>query len=388
MHTCSILFLTNAYPDSESSYRGIFISDLALLLQKDGYQICVVAPRIYKWSLFFEEQNGIKVYRFPFLANNKLLIEYKNIPYFKMVLYYTTGFLLTLYAMLKNRCNVIHAHWAIPTGLMGVWVGALLRKPLIVTIHGSDLRMALESHGFLRKVFVYVSKKAAHVNCVSEAQKREIEQLGIMSEKISTIPMGIDEVFLETGKSRTIELDRHPFIIISNRNLLPIYNVSLLIRAIPIVLKEEPETKFLIAGDGSEKDNLEKEVEDLNLSASVQFLGRVPHKDMPQLLAQADIYVSTSPYDGTSVSLLEALASGVFPVVTDILSNREWIADGENGYLVPKENENLLAKKIVEAIRDRRLLKEAFDKNRIIVRQRACWEENVKKVIGLYRTPV
>jgi glycosyltransferase involved in cell wall biosynthesis len=125
-------------------------------------------------------------------------------------------------------------------------------------------------------------------------------------------------------------------------------------------------------------------VENLNLGTSVQFLGGIPHKEMPNLLAKSDIFVSTSPNDGTSVSLLEALASGTFPVVTDIPANREWIVDGDNGFLVPKENENLLAKKIVEAIRDRKLLREAFDKNRIIIKQRAFWEENVRKITQLY----
>jgi len=381
-----ILFLTNAYPDFDSSYRGIFIKKMAELLHGDGYEVSVVTPKIYAKSRYYEQQNGIKVYRFPFLAKNKLLIEYKKIPYLRMILYCTAGFFLTMYAVFKNRCNVIHAHWAIPTGLIGVCVGALLRKPLIVTIHGSDLRMALERPGLIRKCFIYVSKNAIHLNCVSEVQKKQIEQLGIMGEKISVIPMGVDEAFLEMRKNRKIKLNKHPFIILSNRNLLPIYNVSLLVRAIPIVLKEEPETKFLIAGDGSEKENLEREVENLDLGASVEFLGRVPHKDMPKLLGQADIYVSTSPYDGTSVSLLEALASGVFPIVTDILSNREWIADGDNGFLVPKENENLLARKIIMAIRNHSLLGGAYEKNQKIVEQRAHWNENVKKMKELYNS--
>ena len=381
----SILFLTNAYPDFDSSYRGIFIKKMAELLHADGYELSVVTPKIYAKSRYYEQHNGIKVYRFPFLAKNKLLIEYKKIPYLRMILYYTTGLFLTMYAVFKNRCNMIHAHWAIPTGIIGVLVGTLLRKPLIVTIHGSDLRMALERRGFLRKLFAYVCENAIHVNCVSEVQKKQIEQLGIISEKVSVIPMGVDEAFLEMRKNRKIELNKHPFIIISNRNLLPIYNVSLLVRAIPIVLKDEPETKFLIAGDGSEKQNLEREVENLNLGASVQLLGRVAHKDMPKLLAQADIYVSTSPYDGTSVSLLEALATGVFPVVTDIPSNREWISDGDNGFLVPKENENLLARKIVEAIRDSKLLGEACKKNRRIIEQKAYWRKNIKKITELYQ---
>ena len=381
----SALFLTNAYPDFDSSSRGIFIRKMAELLDAEGYEISVVTPKVYAKSRYYEKQNGIKVYRFPFFAGNKLLIEHTKIPYLRMILYYITGFFLTTYVVWKHKSIVIHAHWAIPTGLVGVWVGTLLRKPLIVTIHGSDLRMALERAGLIRKLFTCVCKKATHLNCVSEVQKNQVEQLGIMRETISVIPMSVDESFLEMGKSRKIELDKHPSIVISNRNLLPIYNVSLLIRAIPIVMKEEPETKFLIAGDGSEKENLLRKVETLNLNASVQFLGRIPHKDMPKLLAQGDIYVSTSPYDGTSVSLLEALASGAFPVVTDIPANREWIVNGDNGFLVPEENETLLAKKIVEAIRNRRLLRKAFDKNRIIVKQRANGGENVRRITELYR---
>ena len=380
----SVLFLTNAYPDFESSYRGIFIKKMASLLQEEGYQISVVTPKIYRGSPYFEEQDGIKVYRFPFFARDKLLIEHKKIPYLRMVLYYLTGFFLTIYAMFKNKCNVIHVHWAIPTGLIGSWVGSLLKKPFIVTIHGSDLRMALESGGFLRKIFVYVCHHADHLNCVSNVQKKDLEQLGITNEKISVIPMGVDEAFLEMGKNRKIELNKRPFTILSNRNLLPLYNVSLLVRAIPYVLKEEPKTKFLIAGDGSEKKSLESEVENLNLSHSVQFLGRVPHEEMPALLSQADIYASTSLHDGTSVSLLEAMGSGAFPIVTDIPSNREWIAPGQNGFLVPVNEEKLLAKKIIDAIRDRALLERSRKENLSLIEEKVLWSVNIEKIKKMY----
>ena len=384
MHSNSILFLTNAYPDSEFSYRGIFIKRMAELLRDDGYEISVVTPKIYKGSQYFEEQNGIMVYRFPFLARNKLLIEYKKIPYLRMVLYYITGFFLTIYAVFKNRCDVIHTHWAIPTGLIGVWVGTLLRKPLAVTIHGSDLRMALESSKFVGRLFIYVCKKADHLNCVSEVQKKELERLGVPSEKISTIPMGIDAAFLDTGKNRAVESRNRPIKILSNRNLLPIYNISLLIRAIPIVLKEAPETKFLIAGDGTERKSLEREVESLNINSSVKFLGRVPHEEMPKLLSQADIYVSTSLHDGTSVSLLEAMGSGAFPIVTDIPANREWIITGQNGFLVPVDEERCLANRIINAIQDQVLVRESRTKNFSIVRERVVWPVNIGRIENIY----
>ena len=249
----NILFLTNSYPDFNSSYRAVFIKEMAHLLKKEEYPISIVTPKIYKKSKYFEDQKGIKIYRFPFFARDKLLIEYKRIPYLRMLLYYISGFFYTLYAALKNQCHLIHVHWAIPTGLIGVWIGWFLRKPVIVTIHGSDFRMATENPGFLKKIFLYVCQRATKITCVSDVQAKEIKKMGVEAGKILTFPMGIDESFLKTGKNRREKLNGTSYTVFSNRNLLPLYNVSLLIRAIPIVLNKEPNTKFLIAGNGPER---------------------------------------------------------------------------------------------------------------------------------------
>jgi glycosyltransferase involved in cell wall biosynthesis len=379
----SILFLTNAYPDFDSSYRGHFIKRMANQLQAEGYQITVVTPKIYTNSRHFEEQNGMGVYRFPFFSGNKLLIEHQKIPYLRMLFYYLSGFLMTMYAMLKYHCDLIHVHWVIPTGLIGLVTGIFLRKPYIVTIHGSDFRMAMD-RPFLLKLFLYVCKRSQHVTCVSGMQEKEIERLGIKGEKISVYPMCVEEDFLKGGRSRERRCKTGPITIVSNRNLLPIYNVSLLIRAIPIVLQEEPHSKFLIAGDGPERVSLEKEVKKLNANSSVRFLGRVPHEEMPNLLTQADIYVSTSLYDGTSVSLLEAMATGTFPIVTDIPSNQEWIHDGKNGFLVSSENQLLLARKIIEAIHSQELLAEASEENIRIVEEKAYWMKHIQRTSAIY----
>ena len=357
---------------------------MASFLRGDGYKICVVTPKIYEGSRHFEEQNGIKVYRFPFFAGNKLLIEYNSIPYLRMLFYCFTGLFLTLYALLRNRCQLIHVHWAIPTGLIGASVGALLRKPLIVTIHGSDFRLAMDKSSILKKIFLYVCKRARHLHCVSGVMKKEIEKLGIHGGKISVFPMGIDERFLGVKRDQKRNISHRPITIISNRNLLPIYNVSLLVRAIPIVLKEESKVKFLIAGDGPEREKLEREAKNLKVDDVVQFLGRIPHETMPDLLTEADIYVSTSLYDGTSVSLLEALASGAFPVVTDIPANRDWITDGKNGFLVPTDEEDILAKRIIEAIRNKALLEKSICENMSLTKEKVLWPVTIEKVKQIY----
>jgi glycosyltransferase involved in cell wall biosynthesis len=221
--------------------------------------------------------------------------------------------------------------------------------------------------------------------CVSELQEKEIQKMGVRTEKILTFPMGIDESFLEAGRNRGEKLNGQSHTVLSNRNLLPLYNVSLLIRAIPKVIMKEPDTKFLIAGDGAEKGALEREVENLNINSSVKFLGRVPHEEMPDLLSQADIYVSTSLYDGTSVSLLEAMGSGAFPIVTDIPANREWIVNGENGFLVPIDEERSLAEKIVEAIRNQDLIKRSRKKNFCLIKEKALWPVTIAKTKEIYK---
>ncbi len=380
----SILFLTNAYPDFELSNRGVFIKQMGSFLREGGYHITVVTPKIYRKSAYAEAQGSTKVYRFPFFARDKLLIEYRRVPYFRMLLYYISGFFVTVYAVLRKRCDLIHVHWAIPTGLIGVWAGKLLKKPVVVTVHGSDFRMATERFSFLTRIFLYVCRQANQIICVSELQKREIQKMGVKAEKISTIPMGIDQRFSEAGRKRGQKSSDQSHKVLSNRNLLALYNVSLLIRTVPEVIKEEPRTEFLIAGDGSDRKNLEKEACSLNLGSSVQFLGRVPHEEMPDLLSQADIYVSTSPCDGTSVSLLEAMGSGAFPIVTDIPSNREWISNGENGFLVPIDEEKPLAEKILEAIRDQHLREESRAKNFALIKERGLWPVTIEKVRQVY----
>ena len=380
----SILLLSNAYPDFPSSYRGRFIKNMAEALQNAGYAVSVVTPKIYRQSPRMEDDEGINVFRFPFGAGNKLLIEHEKIPYVRMTLYFITGCLTTTYVILKHRCNLIHVHWAIPTGLIGVLISALLGRPLVVTVHGSDFAMANGRSSLLRKLFVLVCQRANHVTVVSEGMRKGMEDMGIDRKKITVSPMGVDERFFAVGLKKRSEDGRGRCIVLSNRNLEPLYNVVHLIRAIPAALKEEPETTFLIAGEGKERARLENEAVRLNLTSHIQFLGRLPHEEMPEVLARTDVYVSTSLSDGTSVSLLEAMAAGVLPVVTDIPANREWIREGENGFLVVPDDEVGLARKIVAAIRETDFFLPARKANRELVAKKARVSHTITDLLSMY----
>ena len=121
--------------------------------------------------------------------------------------------------------------------------------------------------------------------------------------------------------------------------LEPIYDVGTLIKSIPLVLKMIPDAKFIIAGDGEQKEYVMNLAKSLNVFHATRFVGWIPNEELPKYLSSSDVYVSTSISDSFAVSTLEAMACELAPVITDIGDNKRWIKDGENGFIVPtKEN--------------------------------------------------
>jgi len=96
------------------------------------------------------------------------------------------------------------------------------------------------------------------------------------------------------------------------------------------------------------------------------------------------LYVSTSTSDSTSVSLLEAMAAGCFPIVSDIPANREWIASEAQGMLFPCGDDAALAACILRAGADPALRAGAQEANRAVIAARATWEGNVRDVETLF----
>ena len=118
----------------------------------------------------------------------------------------------------------------------------------------------------------------------------------------------------------------------------------------------------------------------LGVSDKVKFLGKLSQAELFNNLQNSDIYVSTSLSDSTTVSLLEALACQLVPIVTDIPGNREWIKDGVNGFLVPVDKPEILAEKIVEVAQNFEKYQNWIEKNLNLVREKANLEENLKKI--------
>jgi glycosyltransferase involved in cell wall biosynthesis len=261
------------------------------------------------------------------------------------------------------------------------WLASMVgRHPLAVSAWGSDLLIAPNKSLLHRQRIRYVLGKADHLFADAEILRRKMHQLGTPDTKITIVPLGIEESWLDVGRERET-LSGGPLTVGSTRRLEPLYRVETLTGAAARLIRDHPgRFRFVIIGDGGEYERLRKRARDLQLGDALRFQQWLPVEKLREAHAQIDLYVSTSSSDGTSVSLLEAMAAGCFPIVTNLPANREWITDGENGLLFPVDDAGALARAIISAADDVGLRTKAAARNQEIIASRALWQNNMQVV--------
>jgi len=290
------------------------------------------------------------------------------------------NFILTVPQVKKTLKNlspeILNAHFASAYGFTGALSGF---RRLVVSCWGSDILIS-PGKSFAHKLRVkYVLKNADLLTCDGQDLSNAIQKLGAEKERIIVSPMGVDKEIVK--KSRDRKSSKEEFVILSARKLDPVYDVQTLLRAASEVKKiYQGKVKFLITGEGSQKERLLRLSRELRIDNSVEFTGFLPRKSFLGVLKKADLYVSTSLSDSTSVALLEAMALGLIPILTDIPGNREWIKQGENGFLFSPKDFRILAEKIVFCITNFGKLDIVRDKNLSLIKDRALWEDNMRKI--------
>jgi glycosyltransferase involved in cell wall biosynthesis len=265
-------------------------------------------------------------------------------------------------------------------------------RPLVVSVWGSDILVQPGRNPLSKFTARYASKKADVIICLFPigVAREQIARLGIDSSKIRTVLLGVDTAEFSPSHRddrirRHLNIDSSQPIVISTRALAPIYDVETLVKAIPLVVGEMPKTEFVIAGTGKQQGYLVELARALGVSGNTKFVGWVPRAELPEYLASADIYVSTSLSDGASNSLLEAMACGVAPVATDIHANRPWVNDGNNGFLFPTGDYRILASRIVHLLGNREKREALGRRSREIVQEKAEQRTEMKKLERVYQ---
>jgi glycosyltransferase involved in cell wall biosynthesis len=141
---------------------------------------------------------------------------------------------------------------------------------------------------------------------------------------------------------------------------------------------------LILLGGGSQGTKIRQILMNGGVLERVHFGGQVSQADLPRWYHMADLYISPSHVDGSSVSLMEALASGLPCLVSDIPGNREWIDDGINGWLFRDGDVEDLAEKILYADKNRGSFAAIGEAARRTAEQKADWKQNFGKLLEAY----
>lgn len=170
-----------------------------------------------------------------------------------------------------------------------------------------------------------------YVALSKDLEKYLIQHVGIPSHKIKQIYNGVN---LKRYYPQDLKNDQSLIVLTAGR-LTPVKDIPTLLKAFALLQKEMPNAQLWVAGDGPERSALEQLTHHLQLQEQVRFLGQ--REDLSQLMAQANIYVQSSLFEGISNTLLEAMASGLPIVATEVGGNSELIMHRQHGFLVPKK---------------------------------------------------
>ena len=247
--------------------------------------------------------------------------------------------------------------------------------PLVQVGVGSDL-LTTDAGSVLGRIVRFSLRRADLVVVWSEELAAAAVRLGASADRLFVQPRGIPVDEFAAVQPATDGLS-----VVSTRSLRPLYRIDVLIDAMAHL---PTDAHLTIVGDGPCRAGLEEQAVVLGMADRITFAGAVPNHAIPGHLAGHSVFVSLSPRDGVSASLLEAMASGLVPVAVDNAANRAWVQGGSTGVLLEAVTPRSVAAAILEAARPE-VRAAAVPANRDLVRRHADLYANAATMLDRLR---
>jgi glycosyltransferase involved in cell wall biosynthesis len=247
--------------------------------------------------------------------------------------------------------------------------------------------------GFAKENLVAGLRAAGAITCDSANLARNIEELaGLPSGRVAMIQWGVDtSIFTPPSSEPTalavkLGVDGQP-VVLSPRHFTPLYNLETVISGFRRVVDTIPNAILLMKRYSAEPEyelSIRKQIRELQLERSVYILERVEYDQMPEFYRTGKVLVSVPYSDATPMSMLEGMACGCVPIMSDLPSVREWVQDGWNGQIVSPRDADALARAIIRVLRNPDLARIYAKRNFDLVKQKASQKINMKKMERIY----
>ena len=271
-------------------------------------------------------------------------------------------------------------------------------QPLVSMSWGYDLLQDAHRNVYWNWATRYTLRHSAVMVGDCNTIRQQARSYGLPDQAIVTFPWGVDIEHFSPGDAPApgmgnldgpvwMENDEEtspPFVLLSTRGWEPVYGVDSIARSFVQAARQRPELRLLLLGNGSQAGLLRSIFLEGGVSDRVHFTGQITQADLPRYYRATDLYISASHSDGTSISLLEAMACGRPVLVSDIPGNCEWVTPGQEGWLFRDGSGPGLTEAILGAIAQRDKLPDMGRVARALVEKRGNWENNFPKLLQAY----
>jgi L-malate glycosyltransferase len=336
-----------------------------------------------KWTNSMVDQ-GHEIFLITMHPDQSLLHEKVTryvLPIKGLVGYYLNSIFLK--ALLKKISpDVVNTHYASGYGTLARLAGSY---PNLLSVWGSDVHLVPLQSAYKRRHVQKNLAAADYLAATGHALKEQTQKVLGGKRPIFVTPFGVDcSVFIP----RKLEAKKRGIIRIGTiKRMKPVYGISTLIRAFAVALEAGLESaELVLVGGGPQENDLKQLALELNIHKQVKFVGSIPHAEVPGMLSTFDIYMALSISESFGVAVLEASACGKPVITSDVGGLPEVVRDGQTGFLVPPNNPQRAAEKIILLAKDHKLRCELGRNGRDFVLANYAWKECVSAMELVYET--
>jgi len=279
--------------------------------------------------------------------------------------------------------DLIHAGPIQPVSILPAMIGF---HPLVSMSWGFDMLQDAERNLAWKQATKYVLSRSDWLFCDCHTVEEKAIQWGFTPQHVTVFPWGVD---LHTFKpSPSPKKKPGELTILSTRSWEPRYGMDVALKGFALAVEQMPDLRLLLLSSGSQADWIHQFVQEHHLEKNVEFRGQIKNDELVAIYHEADVYLSASHIDGSSVALLEALACGTPALVSDIPSNLEWVRDGVDGWVFEDGNAHDLASTLIRIASQPESLPAMAVHARRTAQERADWNKNVSSMLDAYQVIV
>ena len=327
-----IICPTYWYPQHATDTQATYVHDINRHLARRGHSVTVVTPGNASLPAV-DSFDGVQVVRFPLelpvdltygrVAQSRVNVVGKFARVAVMAHYLEAQYRATVQTARANGADVIHAHWAIPTGPAAVHAARKLGLPSVITMHGGDVYVNPEqgydfpTRWYVRPALRWTLRHADALTAITDDCRQHALRAGAADESIHLVFNGTDlrrfSPAPASAGTRASDLRFGPHMIFACRQLFPRKGIRFLVEAAAMLKPRFPDLTVVVAGDGFERPELIRLAESLGISDSVTFLGWVPNSELPPYYRAAAVSVIPSLEEGFGIPAAEPMASASAP---------------------------------------------------------------------------